>query len=66
MARKRGSRFTKAIDAQEQLESLERAQEARRKGKGKTLVESVGKSRKRLDNTLKQIRTREDSWEEFS
>lgn len=69
MGRKRGSRFRKAIDAQEQLEGIEKAQrkargEARKKRPDR-IIERIDKSQKRFDNACKRIRTFEDAPHEF-
>jgi hypothetical protein len=66
MGRKRGSRFRKAIDALEQLEGIEHAQQATRKGKTRKRIDRINKSEKRLDNCLNRIKNTEDLWDEFT
>jgi hypothetical protein len=64
MGRKRGRRFRKVKDAQEQLEQIEKAQQAARRGKLRKKIDSVEKSKRRLANSLKKVKTREDAWRE--
>ena len=66
MARKRGSRFRKASDAQEQLEGIEKAQRDSRKKRTGKIIERIDKSQKRLDNSLDRLRSPQDVEEEFS
>ena len=65
MGRKRGSRFRKVIDAQEQLEQIEKAQRDARQGKIAKKIERTDKSKQRLANSLRRIRTESDAPEEF-
>jgi hypothetical protein len=65
MGRKRGSRFQKAKDAQEQLEQIEKAQQTSRKGKPRQQINSIGKSTQRFDNSLNRIKTRKDVEDEY-
>jgi hypothetical protein len=65
MGRKRGSRFKRASDAQEQLESIEKAQKKRRSKRVGPLIERIDKSAQRLDDALKRIKTPEERKDEF-
>ncbi len=65
MGRKRGSRFRKAVDAQDQLKSIEEAQRQRRSKRKGPLIERIDKSKQRLDNALKGIKTPEERQDEF-
>jgi len=67
MGRKRGSRFRKASDAQEQLQDLEQAQRESRKKRTGKLIARTDKSAQRFDNALRQrIRRPADTEEECS
>jgi len=59
-ARQRGDRFKDSDDALEQLEQIEEAQRKLRKKKLKDRIQSIEKSKARLKNRLKEIRTSED------
>lgn len=66
MSRKRGSRFRKASDAQEQLEGLEQAQRNSRKKRTGNFINRTDKSTQRLKNDCRQkIRKPSDSEGEF-
>jgi hypothetical protein len=65
MGRKRGSRFRKAVDAQEQFEQIERAQRKSREAKRPDQIRSISKSRKREENLHKRVRRAADLSEEF-
>jgi hypothetical protein len=66
MARKRGRRFRKASDAQDQFECIERIQRRIRQGKGiKKVIDSIEKSRQREKNAYKSIRKPSDLEERF-
>ena len=65
MGRKRGSRFRKAIDAQEQFEQIDQRQRKSRQGKTGTKIDSIEKSAQREANSRKRIRGRQDLPREF-
>jgi hypothetical protein len=65
MARKRGSRFRKGRDDQEQLEEVEEAQQQARERKTKKVIDSIEKSRQRLRNRFREIKRLKDAEEEF-
>jgi len=65
MARKRGSRFRKAIDAQEQLEGIEQTQQDARKRKVAKIIERTDKSEQRFNNATARIRKVSEAPEEF-
>ena len=68
IAKVRGGRgrFKKAGDALEQLEGIEKAQDAARQGKLPKIIDKINKSEQRFDHSLKQIKTKQDAFDEFS
>jgi RHS repeat-associated protein len=54
-----------AREAQEQLEEIEKAQQKVRKGKSKQIIDTIGKSKQRLKEKLKDIRVPQDVWDDF-
>jgi hypothetical protein len=65
MTRKRGRRFRKGSDDQEQLEGIEKAQQAAKGQRTKKVIESIEKSRQRLRNRFQRIKRLSDAQEEF-
>jgi hypothetical protein len=65
MARRRGRRFQKGSDDQEQLEGIEKARQAARNKRTKKVIDSIEKSRQRLRNRFRQIKKFSDAQEEF-
>jgi hypothetical protein len=62
--RRRGTRFRKAIDAQEQFQQIEARQRASRKQKTGTQIDFIEKSKQRERNAFERIRRPEDvPWE---
>ena len=60
MGRKRGSRFKKVVDAQNQFEQIEKQQRDTRKGKSGPLIHRIDKSRKREQNAFDKIKSRDE------
>ena len=58
--RQRGDRFTDSDDSLQQLEEIEEMQKRSRQGKADVLIESIEKSKQRLQNELNRIKTLED------
>jgi hypothetical protein len=65
MGRRRGSRFRKTADAQEQFEQIEKRQRQGRRKKARKTIDSIEKSRQRERNFLGRIRRPADLREEF-
>jgi hypothetical protein len=65
--RERGGRgrFHNAEDAQSQYEDIQKAQDAQRQGKGPGLIDETTKSRQRMENEFRNIRSQEDLEFEF-
>jgi hypothetical protein len=61
----RRSRFKTALDSQEQLEEIELAQKAARKGKIKKRIDNTEKSRQRLMNSLRSIRSEDEAYQQY-
>lgn len=59
-ARTKGNRFRDADDPQQQLEQIEDAQRLSWEGKLPVEIDSIEKSKQRLKNRLKQIRSSDD------
>jgi hypothetical protein len=65
MGRKRGSRFRKAADAQEQYEQIEARQRKAREGKIDIQIDSIKKSQQRETNYYKRIKDPGELGSEF-
>ena len=61
------NRIKTGQDAQDQLESIQKAQDNLRKGKGKgkTIIDSTKKSQQRVDNKNKKIKNLKDALDEY-
>jgi hypothetical protein len=65
MGRKRGSRFRKAADGQEQLEEIEQAQRVARTKRTGKIIERIDKSAQRTKNSFESIGSPKDAEREF-
>jgi hypothetical protein len=63
--RPRRSRFKRSQDAHDQLQQIEQAQKISRARKSPAIIESIEKSRQRFRNSLGDIQSLDDAYEQF-